>query len=786
MNRSRNQRALKLFEQSLDLPSEQVASFLDQACGDDDRLRAEVESLLATYHDVDKVLPTTDQHHPSTISGVDDAKVFRRTKTGDDRLEPGLLLLDRYAIEASIGTGGMGEVYRATDCHLDRIVAIKVLPFASLRNDELHKRFVREAKSVAALSHPNVMALHDIASDGEVQFAVMEYVEGKTMREVMANSVDVPTAIKLAHGIASGLSAAHSRNIMHRDIKPENIIVTPNGCAKVLDFGLARYEALPADQSLTATSVSPGTVPYMSPEQIESGKLTCSTDIFSLGTVLFEAITGTHPFRSATAFQTMQRVSKADPPPITDFVSDIPYELSSLVMSMLRRQPEQRPTALEAVEFLDRLQQSLRDRKQPSTHDHISISSENQRPPDTGRSGGDTIPQASLAVLPFQVFGEQSELGSLADGLVENLTTILTRVPLLSLASRSSCFALSGKSLTADQVRQILGVRYMLEGSIQDLAGKVRASVQLIDTTNGFQLWAQQFDSPRDANAVSKLLHDILPRLETQLVRAISKDLQSGGEELSSRQLVLQAMSVLSLKGWHESSFTEAAALLRRSIKLDPDFAMSHAYLSLVIGLGHRVGLLRDSDRVIPEAIAEASLALELDDLDSNVLGLVGCALADVGQIDRAIPILKNAVDFNPNNAQAQTALGSAYFLQGRLDEAIEQLSLGIKISPSDSRLSIWNGFLALAYLQRDDLDQALAAALVGCQANQRTYMPRIALTAVRLMRGEREEATKALAECYRVKPDLSNHAINSLVGRELGIAIQRLGVRPSQDDGGS
>ena len=113
-------------------------------------------------------------------------------------------------------------------------------------------------------------------------------------------------------------------------------------------------------------------------------------------------------------------------------------------------------------------------------------------------------------------------------------------------------------------------------------------------------------------------------------------------------------------------------------------------------------------------------------------------------------------------------------------------MSLGIKISPSDSRLSIWNGFLALAYLQRGDLDQALAAALVGCQANQRTYMPRIALTAVRLMRGEREEATKALAECYRVKPDLSNHAINSLVGRELGIAIQRLGIRPSQAEGGS
>ncbi len=612
MNQTRNQRALQLFERLRDLPSEQVVNFLDQACGDDKQLRAEVDLLRAASEDVDDSFPTTDQHEPLTASCIGDHTMVHRSQAGSHRLQQGTLLLDRYEIEAIIGIGGMGEVYRANDCHLDRVVAIKVLRVASLGKDEMHERFVREAKSVAGLSHPNIMTLHDIARDGEVQFAVMEYVNGRTMRELMAKSIDLPTVIRLTHGIASGLSAAHSRNIMHRDIKPENIMVTIDRCAKVLDFGLARYETLPADQALTASCLTPGTVPYMSPEQIGGGELTCATDIFSLGTVLYEAITGTHPFRSATAFRTMQRVSEAVPPPITDFVSDIPDELNSLANLMLQRRPEQRPTALEVVESLERLRQSLGDHQQAVTGEHGTLFQEDQRAQNASPPGQDTIPQASLAVLPFQVFGEHPELCSLADGLAENLTTILTRVPLLSLASRSSCFAVTGKRLTAGQVGRQLGVRYMLAGSIQDLAGKVRANVQLIDTTSGFQLWAQQFDRPRDANVMSDLLHDILPRLETQLIRAISKDLQSGGKEMGSRQLVIQAMSLLSLKGWHESSFTEAAELLRRSIELEPDFAMSHAYLSLVFALGHRVGILRDSNRVVPEAIAEASLRWNL------------------------------------------------------------------------------------------------------------------------------------------------------------------------------
>jgi tetratricopeptide (TPR) repeat protein len=270
-------------------------------------------------------------------------------------------------------------------------------------------------------------------------------------------------------------------------------------------------------------------------------------------------------------------------------------------------------------------------------------------------------------------------------------------------------------------------------------------------------------------------MKNILPRLETQLVRASSRDLKEGGSELSGRQLLLQAMTTLSTKGWHATIFNEASELLRRSISMDPDFALSHAYLALVLGIGIRIGLLGDSDQLVSEAIAEASLALELDDMDSNVLGIAGCALADVGQTNRAIPILKTAVELNPNNAQAIAAIGTAYFMEGCLDEAIEQLSLGIKISPADSRLAVWHTALSLAHLRSGDLDQALTTAQAGCQANQTTYLPRVVLTAVHLMRNESEQAVFALEESYRAKPDLSRHEITSLVGRDLAIAIRRL-----------
>ncbi|MEM7443536.1 MAG: winged helix-turn-helix domain-containing protein [Pseudomonadota bacterium] len=381
----------------------------------------------------------------------------------------------------------------------------------------------------------------------------------------------------------------------------------------------------------------------------------------------------------------------------------------------------------------------------------------------------------SLAILPFAVFGDDDALTPVADGLADTLATILTRVPMLAVASRAASAAFKGQAISAPEVGQRLGVSYLLEGSVQALGDNIRANIQLIETGNGFHLWAQQFERPNDDAATSNLLQDILARLEPQLVRAIYKDQSSADGTPSSRQLLIQAMSILALEGWHTGSFTQAIDLLQQSVRLEPGLALAHAYLALILALGQRIGIKRASGEVVGQAIATAETAMRLDNMDGIVVGLAGCAIADAGQPERAIPILKNAIDLNPNNGHAWAALGSAQMLVGKIDEAVENLQRGVDISPLDGRLAVWNAILAMAYLMAGKPEQALKTAEIGCQNNDRIYLPRVVLTAIHVAANNPQEAAKALDECYRVKPDLTRNEIDRLVGRDLGAAIEAL-----------
>ena len=386
----------------------------------------------------------------------------------------------------------------------------------------------------------------------------------------------------------------------------------------------------------------------------------------------------------------------------------------------------------------------------------------------------------SLAILPFQAYGDDDRLRNTADGLVENLTTILTRIPLLKLSSRMAAAALGEDGVSPNAVRDRLGVSYMIEGSIQHVGDGIRINVQLIDTSSGFHLWAQQFDQPDDGNAIEALLQEILPRLEPQLVKAMLKDLgdQDGG--LTSRQLLLQAINILSLKGWNPDSFAQTAGMLRQSTELNPDEALGHAYLALTLALGQRVGMFKRSSEVLEEVFSEVDTALDLDRMDSNVLGLVGCALADVGEPDRGIPILLNAIEANPNNAQAQTALGAAYMLAGEIELAIKHLSQGISMSPMDGRLALWGATLANAHLFAGDLDSALTEAQKSTHAGGNLYVPHIVLAATHLARNEVDNAKQAVDRAYRIAPQLTDRQVAAVVGPKFAGTIEKLWPAPA------
>jgi DNA-binding winged helix-turn-helix (wHTH) protein/tetratricopeptide (TPR) repeat protein len=388
----------------------------------------------------------------------------------------------------------------------------------------------------------------------------------------------------------------------------------------------------------------------------------------------------------------------------------------------------------------------------------------------SGRSG------PSLLIVPFRTLSEGPDTALLADGVSSDLGTVLTRIPLLRLSSETARYSNRGVTPSARQIHEEVGVDYVLEGTLNERDGRYRINVQLSDAKSGFRLWAEQFSVPGPVGAArDQTVTAVIAKLEPQLHRAIYNTVRATCDEPNAQELFLEASSILALKGWHPDSFSTAAELLRRSRKLDPDFALAPAYLALVTGLGNRVGLASDREKSRAETLEAAERALELDSMDSTVLGFVGCALADIGYPDRALPILRNAVEINPANAQAWAALGSACLLTRRAEEAVRHLTQGISISPLDSRLSIWGAILALGLMQLKDLEGALRQGELACQRDHRSHIPRIVVAGIHLLRHEPELARQAINDAYRIKPDLEPAQVFPLLGRELGGSLLKL-----------
>ncbi len=394
--------------------------------------------------------------------------------------------------------------------------------------------------------------------------------------------------------------------------------------------------------------------------------------------------------------------------------------------------------------------------------------------PDSKKSPADAVRRGgygpALLVVPFRTLSTDADTARLAEGVSSDLGTILTRIPLLRLSNQTARYVDRDITPSAREIYEVAGVDYVLEGKMQSHDGGYRINVQLADAKSGFQLWAGQFSMPGLVDAaLDRAVTAIIAKLEPQLHRAIYNTVRAAGGAPNAQELFLEASSILALKGWHPDSFTAAAELLRRSCTLAADFALAHAYLALVIGLGDRIGLLADRAKTRVEALDAAERALELDSMDSTVLGFAGCALADIGYPDRALPILRNAVEINPGNAQAWAALGSACLITGRVEEAVLHLTHGINISPLDSRLSVWGALLALGLMQSKDLEGALRQGELACQRDHRNYLPRVVVAGIHLLRDERVSALKALNDAYHVKPDLASAQVFALLGQKLG-----------------
>jgi DNA-binding winged helix-turn-helix (wHTH) protein/tetratricopeptide (TPR) repeat protein len=388
-------------------------------------------------------------------------------------------------------------------------------------------------------------------------------------------------------------------------------------------------------------------------------------------------------------------------------------------------------------------------------------------------------PQPVLYIRPCGTLGDK-ELDHPARAMRVRAGSILTRTPLLKIAAP---FPAADQVRDPRELRARYGVTHVLELRLERAGDALAADAVLVETLGGIQVWAQRFETPGGVAEQEVLLHEVVRVLEPRLMQAMVEELRTAAGRPDARAHLLQAIALLALKGWHRTTFSAAAGMIEKAIALDPDFALAHAHLALIRGLGHRVGLLRDDDAVVPSAIRAAERALELDSQDSTILGLAGCALADVGQLDRGIPILKKAIERDPRNGQAKAALGAALMLKNEFDAAVEHLADGLDCCPADNRRSVWGAVLALGHLARGDLERAEQAAERACREDDRLYLPRLALAAIHLVGKNRKRAAVAVAECLRTKPDLRQVEVSGFVGESLGAGVWAL-VRASGRSG--
>jgi serine/threonine-protein kinase len=485
----------------------------------------------------------------------------------------------------------MGVVYRAHDERLDRDVAVKVLPEEVAGDQDRLRRFEREAKAVAALSHPNILEIHDFDTDDGVIFAVTELLEGETLRGFLQRERR-PLPWERVQGIgvavANGLGAAHGKGVVHRDIKPSNIFLCTDGRVKILDFGLAATHEAVDDEAETRSIEAPltregmvmGTVGYMSPEQAVGSTVDSRSDLFSLGTVLYEMLAGRRPFAGDSGAGSVVALLRDDPPPL----ADVDPKVAGIVERCL--------------------QKNARDRFQSADELNAAIEASQETNVDRER--------ASIAVLPFLNMSGANEDDFLCEGLAEEIINVLTKIPGLRVIARTSSFAVGRMGLDVREAGVRLDVGSLLEGSVRRAGDRVRITAQLIDTRDGSHLWSERFD--RDLTDILALEDEIAEFIADRLRIGLKKE-----DRGQRRPAVNREAHALFLEGRHHfargtpDAMAQAMGCFERAIECDPGFAQNHDSLAeLYWYLGFFGGV--PPREAFSQGMWHALRALELDD----------------------------------------------------------------------------------------------------------------------------------------------------------------------------
>jgi serine/threonine-protein kinase len=747
-------------------------------------------------------------------------------------LSPGTKL-GRYEIRSQLGAGGMGEVYLALDTELDRTVAIKILPEALASDPDRLQRFVQEAKSASALNHPHILTIYEIGTVGSTRFIATELIEGDTLgQRIRSASLSLNEVLEIATQIAGALSVAHAAGIIHRDIKPENIMVRRDGYIKLLDFGLAK---LTEPQGSTTDTEAPtkalvntdagtvmGTANYMSPEQAKGTNVDTRTDLWSLGAVIYEMVSGHVPFPGETPTETISLILQREAMPLARYVHDLPAELERIIAKTLTKDREERYQSakdllidlrtlkrkLEVDAEIDRtVPPEMRQGISPTGGETQTASggmratvgasgSQSSTPSGTGSpSSAEYVVSGikqhkivaglvvmalaasvigfflyrhardseaaieSIAVLPFENQNRDTSVEWLSDGVTESIINNLAQLPNLRVSPRSTVFHYKGAQVDPLAVGKELGVRAVLSGRFLQTGDNVTISVELVDVRDNKQIWGDRFNHK---------VADVLA-MQQEISQQISERLRltlSGTEQqkmIAKRNPTNAEAYQFYLKGryfWNQRS----AEGIRKAVDqfqqaIDRDPNYALAYT----GLADCYLLLEQyagvpSSETIPKARPAVERALQLDDSLAEAHTSMASVYETLWQWSKAEEEYKRAISLNPNYPTAHHWYQILLRSQGRLDEALAEIKLAQQLDPLAPILEL---NLATIYFEKNDFDSALIHARRILEINPKFPLAHEVFGEVYLKQGRYAEAVAEFEQ--DVAADRTAYSLSSL-----------------------
>jgi serine/threonine protein kinase/tetratricopeptide (TPR) repeat protein len=702
--------------------------------------------------------------------------------------------LGHYHIIEKIGAGGMGEVYRAHDVELDRDVALKVLPVGILMDNRARRRFRNEALVLASLNHPNVATIHEFATQEGIDFLVMEHVMGSSLaQELKGGPLPEKQVVTLAAQIAQALQEAHEHGVVHNDLKPGNVMVNSKGRAKVLDFGLAGHLRSMSEKttvdSLNEQRLVAGTLPYMAPEQLLGEATDTRTDIYSLGVLLFEMVTGQRPFREELATRLTDDILHQTPVSPRTVSNRMSPELEQIILKCLEKEPENRYQSVKDLEVdLRRLQTKgsapmfriAGTKKAPSWRrvaEAIAVAliaavaiglsvrfwrekfSTHVSPPQIH----------SLAVLPLSNLSADPQQEYFADGMTEELTTQLAQISALRVISRTSVMKYKGSQKSASEIASELNVDAVVEGSVMRWGDRVRITAQLIQASTDKHLWAKHYE--RDLKNVLSLQDDVARAIADEVKVKLTPQEQA---RLSTvRQVDPEAYQLYlhALYQWNEGTPGGGSASRRdfqRAIEKDPRFARAYVALAFADALtddfagakeAAKKGLALDDtlggahaalglasyrgDWDWPAAGRELRRAIELSPSDSLAHHTYAMYLSDLGQHEEAISEMRRALELDPLSPLASANLGVLYWIASENDKAVQQLKVTLEMNPN---LAHARTYLAEAYVTQGRYEEAASEFQKAGSFYGDAFL-KAHLAYLYAVQGRRDEARKLLPD---------------------------------------